>query len=35
MPEFIQNVGLELPLFLILLALLGFRHRVNPAPPCW
>ncbi len=31
MPEFIQNVGLELPLFLILLALLGFRHRVNPS----
>ncbi len=31
MPEFIQNVGLELPLFLILMALLGFRHRVNPS----
>jgi Zn-dependent protease len=30
MPEFIQKVGLELPLFLILLALLGFRFRVYP-----
>jgi Zn-dependent protease len=30
MPEFILNVGLELPLILILLALLGFRRKVNP-----
>jgi Zn-dependent protease len=30
MPEFILNVGLELPLILILLALLGFRWKVNP-----
>lgn len=30
MPEFILNVGLELPLILILLALLGFRWNVNP-----
>lgn len=31
MPDFILNVGLEVPLFLILLALLGFRHKVNPS----
>ena len=30
MPDYILNVGLELPLFLILLALLGFRRKVNP-----
>jgi Zn-dependent protease len=30
MPEFILNVGLELPFILILLALLGFRQKVNP-----
>jgi hypothetical protein len=30
MPEFILNAGLELPLILILLALLGFRRKVNP-----
>ena len=30
MPEFILNVGLELPLILILLALLGFRRKVSP-----
>ena len=30
-PDFIQNAGPELPFLLILLALLGFRHRVTPA----
>ena len=30
MPEFILNVGLELPLILILLTLLGFRRKVSP-----
>ena len=30
MPEFILNAGLELPFILILLALLGFRRKVNP-----
>jgi len=30
MPEFILNVGLELPFILILLALLVFRRKVNP-----
>jgi Zn-dependent protease len=30
MPEFILNVGLELPFILILLALLGFRRTVSP-----
>ncbi len=30
MPEFILNAGVEIPLILILLALLGFRQRVNP-----
>ena len=30
MPEFILNAGVEIPLILILLALLGFRHKVNP-----
>ena len=30
MPEFILNVGLELPFILILLALLGFRRKVSP-----
>jgi len=30
MPEFILNAGVEIPLILILLALLGFRREVNP-----
>ncbi|MGB9142226.1 MAG: hypothetical protein WCB71_08515 [Aestuariivirga sp.] len=30
MPDYILNAGLELPLFLLLLALLGFRRKVNP-----
>ena len=30
MPEFILNAGVEIPFILILLALLGFRQRVNP-----
>ena len=30
MPDFIQNAGLGLPFVLFLLALLGFRWRVNP-----
>lgn len=30
MPEFILNAGVEIPFILILLALLGFRHKVNP-----
>ena len=30
-PDFIQSAGPELPFLLILLALLGFRHRVTPA----
>jgi Zn-dependent protease len=30
MPEFILNAGVELPFILILLALLGFRQKVNP-----
>jgi Zn-dependent protease len=30
MPEFILNAGLQLPFILILLALLGFRRKVNP-----
>jgi Zn-dependent protease len=30
MPDYILNAGLELPLFLLLLALLGFRRNVNP-----
>ena len=30
MPDYILNAGLELPLFLLMLALLGFRRKVNP-----
>jgi Zn-dependent protease len=30
MPEFILNAGLQLPFILILLALLGYRRKVNP-----
>ena len=30
MPEFILNAGVEIPFILILLALLGFRQKVNP-----
>lgn len=30
MPEIFQNVGRELPFILLLIALLGFRHRVTP-----
>lgn len=30
MPEFILNAGVEIPFILILLALLGFRRKVNP-----
>ncbi len=35
MPEFLQNIGLEVPFTLILLALLGLRAPVKPVASVW
>lgn len=35
MPEFLQNIGLEVPFTLVLLALLGLRAPVKPVASVW
>jgi Zn-dependent protease len=35
MPEFLQNIGMEVPFTLLLLALLGVRAKVRPVASVW